>query len=302
MRSALILFSLIAFGCNNAPPPEPAPPPGHIEPSGEVVLTVGENKAKITQPMIDAVTRRVPPQQLEQMKAQGRMGEFEERMALGQVLYERALAQGLHETPEVQLALAMSQRDVLAAELIDKVGREAVTEEKLKEAYDKRGVQYKRPQVSARHILVKEKDLADEIKGKLDAGGDFAALANEHSTDPGSKAKGGELGWFEEGRMVKPFSDAAFAAEKGTVVGPVETRYGFHIIEVLDKRDAVPFEEVKDQLENVVKQQAVQEYMEAAKAEMKIERPGAGGSDAPATEDKPDGAADTPSGAEGEGH
>ena len=76
--------------------------------------------------------------------------------------------------------------------------------------------------------------LSEEIAERARSGEDFASLATMHSQDPGSQSNGGDLGWFGKGRMVKPFEEAAFSASKGTIVGPVESRFGRHIIHVRD--------------------------------------------------------------------
>ncbi len=114
-------------------------------------------------------------------------------------------------------------------------------------------------QVQARHILIKVDDNRDDaaalaaiqaIKKRLQAGADFAQVARESSEDPGSKDRGGDLGFFGRGRMLKEFEDAAFGAEVGQIVGPVRTSFGYHLMEVLEKRPAGqrPFEEVKNQI------------------------------------------------------
>src|SRR5690606_26213959 len=79
---------------------------------------------------------------------------------------------------------------------------------------------------------------AEALLARLQGGEDFAALAREHSSDEGSAARGGDLGWFPRGRMVPPFEEAAFGNEPGTLVGElVESQFGFHIIEVLGRRE-----------------------------------------------------------------
>ena len=85
---------------------------------------------------------------------------------------------------------------------------------------------------SACHILVKTKDEANQIKKKLDSGGDFYQLAKKHSTCPSSK-KGGDLGEFRQGDMVKAFDQAVFKGPLLTVQGPIKTQFGFHLIKVL---------------------------------------------------------------------
>ena len=92
--------------------------------------------------------------------------------------------------------------------------------------------------VQARHILVGKQELADELKKRIDAGEDFSALAEEYSECP-SKKRGGDLGWFGKGAMVRPFEVAAFSAEEGAVVGPVKTEFGWHLIYVYEIQDDI---------------------------------------------------------------
>jgi peptidyl-prolyl cis-trans isomerase C len=92
--------------------------------------------------------------------------------------------------------------------------------------------------VQARHILVGKQKLAEELKKRIDAGEDFSALAEEYSECP-SKKRGGDLGWFGKGSMVRPFEVAAFSAEEGAVVGPVKTEFGWHLIYVYEVQDDI---------------------------------------------------------------
>ncbi len=87
--------------------------------------------------------------------------------------------------------------------------------------------------VHAAHILVKEQAKAYEILAKIKSGEDFGRLAKDYSSCP-SKSKGGDLGTFGRGQMVKKFEDAAFAGKKGEVVGPVKTEFGYHLIKIID--------------------------------------------------------------------
>ena len=90
-------------------------------------------------------------------------------------------------------------------------------------------------QVHAAHILVKEEAKAKELLAKINSGESFSDLAKKYSQCPSGK-KGGDLGWFGRGQMVKPFEDACFGNSKGTTVGPVKTDFGWHLIKVLEER------------------------------------------------------------------
>ena len=96
-----------------------------------------------------------------------------------------------------------------------------------------RGIMVK--QVHAAHILVKDEAKARELLVKVKAGDSFSELAKKFSICPSGK-KGGDLGWFGRGQMVREFENAAFDGEKGNAVGPVKTQFGWHLIKVLEKR------------------------------------------------------------------
>ena len=90
-------------------------------------------------------------------------------------------------------------------------------------------------QVHAAHILVANEDDAQKILSRITKGEDFEELAKRFSKCPSGK-KGGDLGWFGKGQMVREFEDAAFAGAKGAVVGPIKTQFGYHLVKVIDQR------------------------------------------------------------------
>ncbi len=157
----------------------------------------------------------------------------------------------LSSGPAFEARLAYLKRRALREMYFDKSVRDAITEADARKFYDEQ-VKAIVPQeeLSARHILVDKKELADDIAVKLKAGGDFAALAKQHSKDPGSKENGGDLGFFGKGMMVPQFEEAAFKLAKGETSPPVQSQFGFHIIRIDDKRtkQAPPFDSIKDRL------------------------------------------------------
>ena len=156
----------------------------------------------------------------------------------------------------------------------DKSVTGAVTDAEAKKIYDKKVGDIKPvEEVRALHILVAKKEEADDLVAKLKAGGDFAALAKEKSTDTGSGAQGGDLGYFAKGQMVKPFEDAAWALKANEVSAPVQSQFGWHVIKMLDKRNkpAPAFETVKDGILNSLVQQKAQEIIGGLHKAAKIE-------------------------------
>lgn len=128
-------------------------------------------------------------------------------------------------------------------------------------------------EVKARHILVETEEEARDIAEKLNRGGDFAELAKEFSKDPGSKGNGGLLGFFSRGQMVPQFEDAAFSLKAGEVSEPVQSRFGWHLILVEEKREKpLPkFDEVKDTILYQMIYEKAQRVIQQLRAEAKIE-------------------------------
>ncbi|MGD2027423.1 MAG: peptidyl-prolyl cis-trans isomerase [Anaerolineales bacterium] len=121
-------------------------------------------------------------------------------------------------------------------------------------------------QVWARHILLENEDTAQDLLDQLDEGADFGDLAREFSTGP-SGPSGGDLGWFAQGQMVEPFEEAAFAAEVGEIVGPVETQFGFHIIQILGREMRPVDQATLDQFVFTVLSDLLNEYKTDAEIE-----------------------------------
>ncbi|MDQ6597042.1 peptidylprolyl isomerase [Bacillus salipaludis] len=127
-----------------------------------------------------------------------------------------------------------------------------VTDQELKDAY----ASYK-PEIRARHILVNDKKTADEVEAKLKKGEKFEDLAKKYSQDPASSSNGGDLGWFGTGEMDADFEKAAYALKLKEVSDPVKTQYGYHIIQLTDKKAKKSFAQMKNTLTDQVKETKV---------------------------------------------
>jgi parvulin-like peptidyl-prolyl isomerase len=196
------------------------------------------NQAKFDQFIADAKAENpqmaggdIPPEQIKQV-----------RQELGKVLVgeQKGVKAGLDQKRKVRLQILMEQSQVLAR----RYAAEQL-QEKMK-ATDKEIEDYiaKHPELDAKQSRAK----AEEVLKRVKAGEDFAKLAGEFSTDPGSKVKGGDLGWFGPGAMVPEFEKAAFALKPGQVSDIVESKFGFHIIKLEERKtetkDGKPVEQV----------------------------------------------------------
>ncbi|MEO8304996.1 MAG: peptidylprolyl isomerase [Betaproteobacteria bacterium] len=186
-----------------------------------------------------------------------------EELNTRELLVREAKKKGIEKNPDVKNQIDLSAQTVLVrAYVSDWLKANPVPEAALRKEYDAIKTQMGDKEYKVRHILVDKEDEAKEIIVELQKGTKFEKLA-ERSKDPGSKANGGDLDWNAPGNFVKPFSDAMVKLPKGkwTAV-PIQTQFGWHVIEVDDIRDAkIPsFDEVKPQLQQRLQGQTLDAY------------------------------------------
>jgi peptidyl-prolyl cis-trans isomerase C len=210
--------------------------------------------------------------------------------ALGDdVLFNGILDQLIQQTTLEQSVTDLAKRDVLTLEndrrgyvsglALRTVVEAAVTDAALQAAYDaKFNGASPDTEYNAAHILVATEEEAVALKTQLEGGADFAELARASSTDTGSGANGGDLGWFSTGMMVKPFEDSVIAAEIGTVTAPVQTDFGFHLILVKETRVAAAptLDETRDELAAEIERAAIDAHIKALTDAAEITKAGEG--------------------------
>ncbi|MDP3197472.1 peptidylprolyl isomerase [Tabrizicola sp.] len=197
-----------------------------------------------------------------------------------QLIQQEVLAQSVGELgPRVVVTLDNDKRGLVSGIAIENIVAAAVTDEALQAAYDAR-FKDAAPQTeyNASHILVATQEEADAIKAELAGGADFAEIAKAKSTDTGSGANGGDLGWFGLGMMVKPFEDAVVAAKVGEVSGPIQTDFGFHLILVRETRVAEKptLDQLRDELAAEVENAAINAKIEELTKGATVTRDGEG--------------------------
>ena len=241
-----------------------------------VVATV--NGTAITTSRVDAIARQAAgsgrPDTPESRK------EIIDQLAMQAAVADEAVKKGLDKTPEVMEQIDGIRQSVLAnAYVRDFIKSNPVTDDMVKAEYERIKATITGSEYKARHILVEKEAEAQDIIAKLKKNpASFDKLAMEKSMDTGSKARGGDLGWFDVSGMVPEFGAAVAALEKGKFTqAPVKTRYGYHVILLEDSKpiEAPAFEEVKPSLSQQVQQQNLKKQLDDVKAKAKIEIVGA---------------------------
>ncbi|MBP7003107.1 peptidylprolyl isomerase [Amaricoccus sp.] len=203
---------------------------------------------------------------------------------LDQLIDQTLLADTVSTDPaedplSVRLAVENERRGSLASLAVQERIGKPVDEAAVKAAYDARVAEFQpAKEWSAAHILVATEDEAKAIKAELDGGADFAAIAKEKSTDPGSGPNGGSLGWFGAGQMVPEFEAAVAALQPGQTSDPVQSQFGWHIVRLDEVRDSAPppLDQLRPEIENELRQKQLEAELASLRAAAKIEKPETG--------------------------
>ncbi|WP_456406268.1 peptidylprolyl isomerase [Thiolapillus sp.] len=203
------------------------------------------------------------------------------------LLAQMARNNGVDKLPQVAAALKMAEVQVLAeAQVNSFFEKNPISDEEIEIAYKQKFTPENLQEYKVRHILVKEEQEAKDIIAALEKGEDFVELAKKHSLDS-SKDAGGELGWVGRNQVVKPFGDAMASLEKGKhTTQPVQTQFGWHVIDILDVRtqEPPPLDQVKEQFKLQIQQQKLAQMVTELRSTAKIEVAGAENDQAPAAE------------------
>jgi len=236
----------------------------------DVLATV--NGVHVTQQTLETYARQRGIDDLNKL-APDRKAKIIEELVNRELLFRAALDKKLDKKADTTIELDSARANILASAAVrnELDARGELSEAKLKEGYDKfikdlPGLEYK-----TRHILLDSEDKAKDVIVALDKGGDFVKLANEHST---GAADGGELEWFQPEDMIKPFSEAAVKLKKDEYTKtPVQTQYGWHVIQLQDTRKVTPpgFEDVKEQIRMNARNTAIEAYIKTLRDKAKVE-------------------------------
>ena len=190
-----------------------------------------------------------------------------------EIVAQEAIKKGLDKNPELTVQLELQRQQMLGQAYFQEYFKaNPITEEALRKEYEAAKAQMPSKEFKAHHILVRQEEEAKQIIAQLKKGANFERLAAEKSLDPGSRTNGGDLGWGN--RYVPPFIAALDKLKKGQLTDtPVQTQFGWHVIRLDDARPAaVPtFDEVKNNIQQQMQNQAVQRVITDLRAKAKIE-------------------------------
>ena len=258
----VVLVGVLAFGFKL-----------NLSNDAKTILKVGDSKVTVKE--FEEKVDSLPPQYKEYYGSPEGKKTLLTELQKDYLLFEFAKKKGYQNNAEVKKQLKEVEKQLIVAALL-----KAEIEEKsqvsggdAKKYFNQNKDLFKKnDQVEGSHILVKDEETINKIYKQLVAGESFAKLAKENSIDP-SGANGGQLGWFEKGRMVKPFEDAAFATKKGEFSKPFQTQFGWHIVKVTDKKDAFEpeFKDIEKEVADRLKQTKQRELFEALLSKTKNE-------------------------------
>lgn len=244
-------------------------PPGKGK-QGRVYAVV--NGEPITEATLQKEVEGLPPYVRPILETPAGRAQFLESVITRDLLLREALRRGIDQRPEVGDRVSMARKSILLEALLRDVADKApgLGDEALRKAYGENAAQFQvgeRAKVS--HMLFRDKARAEEMYRRAKAGEPFEALMKEVGTRDGEVAA--DLGDIERGNFVKEFEAASFSADPGSVVGPVKTTYGWHVIKVYERKPAGvrPFEEVKPQLLAEQRERAQRDAFEVLIADLR---------------------------------
>ena len=267
--AALAILSALAI--NPAFSQEKSAPPEKSVSAGKSTALV--NGVSIPQARLDLRVKAAT--------AQGQTDSPELRKAIREdminleVLSQEAVELKLDKNADVIQQAELARQSVLASAYVqDYAKNHPISEDQLKQEYDKLKANLGKSEYNARHILVETEAEAKAIIAQLGKKGNFEKIAKEKSKDAGSKERGGSLGWAVPNNFVPPFANALTSLKKGAYTkDPVQSQFGWHVIKLDDVRDlkVPPYEDVKPQIQQRMQQQSVQKIIDDLRGKAKIE-------------------------------
>ena len=232
-----------------------------------VVAVIGKEEISLDE--VKAFVKEIP--QLEEIPFEQVYPNILEMMINDKVIANGAVRYGIPKDPQIKQMIKMAKNQIIAQAYLTKEIERVLTDKDIRETYDEEVKNFKpQEEIHARHILVLTEKQAQDILIQLKAGADFGLLADQKSID--KNAPQGDLGYFTKEMMIPEFAEAVFSMKKGQLSGPVHTAYGWHIIQVEDRRPTQPpeFKQVKEQMRQMAVEKKIPEIIAAERARQNV--------------------------------
>lgn len=223
------------------------------------------NGNELTEGDLEYTISKFPPERRGMFSTEAGKKQLLDQMVSFELIYLYGKEKNLDKEESYIASLKTAEKEIMTQVAISKVLEDVkVTDEEVNKYYNEHKDEFKKGALSrASHILVSSEEEAEKVKKELDGGLSFEEAARKYSSCPSSQ-KGGDLGEFPRGTMVKEFEDAAFSLPIGTVSSPVKTQFGYHLILVTERKDAAvsSYDEVKGSIfNNLLQQRQSQVYL-----------------------------------------
>jgi peptidyl-prolyl cis-trans isomerase C len=247
---------------------------GLTTPSDNSPSVATVNGTKISQGFFEQYIKAITGKPSGDLTAEQRSQALD-NLVRAEVVGQEAAKEGIDKVPETAALLELTRLNVLQNAIAEKYLKDRkATEQETRAEYETQVGTLAKQEYHAKHILVATEPFAQKVVDRLQKGEKFEELAKKESMDS-SKDNGGDLGWFTPDKMVKPFSDAVLALKPGEYTHkPVQTQYGWHVIELVETRDLQPpaYDSVRQRLEQVVQAKKVRAYTDELMRNAKIEK------------------------------
>ena len=271
MNYSRVLIVAMTLGALAACQPKGAASGGAADTSATLATV---NGAPITQNFFDFYVKAAAGKQTSALTDEQKSNALD-NLIRAQLVAQQALKDGVDKSSDTQDLLELTRLNVLQQTVEERYLKDRkATDQELHTEYESQVANLPKTEYHARHILVATEPFAQKVVERLEKGAKFEDIAKQESMDS-SKDNGGDLGWFTPDRMVKAFADAVTTLKPGEYTHkPVQTQYGWHVIQLVDTRDLAPppFDQVKQRLEQIVQQKKFKAYTDDLMKNAKIDK------------------------------
>jgi peptidyl-prolyl cis-trans isomerase C len=271
MNYSRVLVVVMALGALAACQPKGAATGGTADTSPTLASV---NGTAITQTFFNFYIKAVTGKDASTLTPDQRSNALD-NLVRAHVVAQQAQKENVDQVEDTRQLLELTRLNVLQQTMEERYLKDKKpTEQELRAEYETQVSNLPKLEYHARHILVATEPFAQKVVERLEKGGKFEDIAKQESMDS-SKDNGGDLGWFTPDRMVKPFADAVVSLKPGEYTHkPVQTQYGWHVIQLVDTRDLAPppFDQVKQRLEQVVQAKKFKAYTDDLLKNAKVDK------------------------------